>query len=125
MEAAENPFGFLDIPPALPRRQVLQPGGRQPSLIFSLSLSDILASSPSSLRDSSPLQSNENRAGGRCDFHTPQGLLRRRPVQRGCGKNCGPGLYFDCGSHRPGLGLARTVERVVAVGDGTKGTKEI
>ena len=105
-----------------PRRQVLRPGVQHPCLILSLSLSD-LDSSPSNLRGSPTLQQSADRVGGRCDLHDPQGLLRRGPVQQCCGEHLGPHVHRGCCSHRPGLVLARTVERVVGAGEG-KGARE-
>uniref|UniRef100_A0A8C3VT13 Lymphocyte antigen 6 family member G6D n=1 Tax=Catagonus wagneri TaxID=51154 RepID=A0A8C3VT13_9CETA len=94
-----------------PRRQVLKPGVQHPRLILSLSLSD-LDSSPSNLRGGPSLQPSANRAGGRRDLYDPQGLLRRGPVQQRYDEHLGPHVHCGRSSHRPGLDLARTVERV-------------
>lgn len=108
------PLGSLKSYLLCPKRQVLKPV-QHPSLIFSLSLSD-LDSSPSSLRGSPSLQSSGDRSGGRRDLYDPQGLLRRRPVQRCCGEHCSPREHRGCSSHHAGLALARTLERVMGAG---------
>uniref|UniRef100_A0A2K5EFL4 Uncharacterized protein n=1 Tax=Aotus nancymaae TaxID=37293 RepID=A0A2K5EFL4_AOTNA len=105
------PLGSLKSYLLCPRRQVLKPGVQHPSLVLSLSLSD-LDSSTSSLRGSPSLQSSGNRVGGRRDLSSPQGLLPWRHVQQRRGKPCGPCMHFGCSSYCPGLALARTVEGV-------------
>uniref|UniRef100_A0A4X1VA53 Lymphocyte antigen 6 family member G6D n=1 Tax=Sus scrofa TaxID=9823 RepID=A0A4X1VA53_PIG len=104
----------------LPGAQTPTPAGTDQAIWKPLSDLD---SSPSNLRGSPTLQQSADRVGGRCDLHDPQGLLRRGPVQQRCGEHLGPHVHRGCCSHRPGLVLARTVERVVGAGEG-KGARE-
>lgn len=120
-EGSENPFGFLEIT-SLPQKA--SPPSRRPTP-QSHSLSQpqgpwLITTQPAW----QPIIAVKWSQSWRCDLHNPQGLLRWRPVQQRCGKNCGPGLNLGCSSHHVGLGLTRTVERVVRRGGG-KRTKEI